>query len=54
MKFLLMPFLFILSACGGTPVELGQVNWERKLEPSLARSEVDRKPIFLLFQEIPG
>lgn len=35
-------------------VELGLVNWQTKLEPALAASAKDNKPVLLLFQEIPG
>lgn len=38
----------------GNPVELGNVNWLRNLEEAQAQSEKEAKPIFLLFQEIPG
>ncbi len=34
--------------------ELGSVEWNRKLEPALARSTTSKKPVMLLFQEIPG
>ncbi|NRB54140.1 MAG: thioredoxin family protein [Saprospiraceae bacterium] len=38
----------------GNPVELGKVNWERKLERGIKAAESQDKPIFLLFQEVPG
>ncbi|MCA9286377.1 MAG: thioredoxin family protein [Phycisphaerales bacterium] len=34
--------------------ELGQVHWSRDLEASLSRAKEEHKPVFLLFQEIPG
>ena len=36
------------------PVELGAVDWERDYERAVARSKKSGKPIFLLFQEVPG
>ncbi len=35
-------------------VELGKVDWERDFEKGLAQSKAQDKPIFLLFQEVPG
>ena len=34
--------------------ELGLVQWKRRLEPALAASAKDSKPVLLLFQEVPG
>lgn len=34
--------------------ELGKVKWERDFEKGLAKSKIENKPIFLLFQEVPG
>lgn len=36
------------------PDELGTVEWIRDFEIGLARSEKESKPVFLLFQEVPG
>jgi hypothetical protein len=36
------------------PVEAGAVVWSRDLDASLKRSKETGKPIFLLFQEVPG
>ena len=36
------------------PEEAGKVAWGRDLEVALAASETDKKPVFALFQEIPG
>lgn len=38
----------------GNPVELGKVNWERKLDKGIKLAQSQDKPIFLLFQEVPG
>ena len=53
MKYLLIFVLLTLNGIAG-PVELGKIDWERKLEPAIEQSSKDTKPIFLLFQEIPG
>ena len=36
------------------PVEIGSVNWNRDLDSALADSKQSGKPVFLLFQEVPG
>ena len=37
-----------------TKSEWGAVNWGRKLEPALDSAEASKKPVMLLFQEVPG
>ena len=36
------------------PVEIGNVAWNRDYEAVLAKSRESGKPIFMLFQEVPG
>lgn len=36
------------------PVETGKVSWERNLDVALKTSKKCGKPVFLLFQEVPG
>jgi hypothetical protein len=36
------------------PVKVGLVRWGRDLEQCLVTSETSGKPVFLLFQEVPG
>ncbi len=36
------------------PEELGKVKWERDFNKGLTKSEKENKPVFLLFQEVPG
>jgi len=36
------------------PEELGKVQWNRTLEEAQKMAIRDKKPIFILFQEIPG
>ncbi len=36
------------------PAELGRVRWERSLDAGLQRAASSDKPVFLLFQEVPG
>ncbi|MFK7773023.1 MAG: VPGUxxT family thioredoxin-like (seleno)protein, type 2 [Saprospiraceae bacterium] len=38
----------------GNHEELGKVVWERDFEKGLAKSKAESKPVFLLFQEVPG
>ncbi|MEM1327853.1 MAG: VPGUxxT family thioredoxin-like (seleno)protein, type 2 [Bacteroidota bacterium] len=48
--FVLLPiFLFAQQ-----PIELGQVTWLRDIDEAQQLSEKEDKPIFLLFQEVPG
>lgn len=47
--------LFLQSpAAAPQPVEYGCVRWEHDLEAGLARATAEHKPVFLLFQEVPG
>lgn len=36
------------------PIEAGRVNWSHDLDAALAASAASGRPVFLLFQEIPG
>jgi hypothetical protein len=36
------------------PVEVGKVKWERDYESALTSAKKSGKPVFLLFQEVPG
>lgn len=36
------------------PIEVGDVNWERDLDTALGASVATGKPVFALFQEVPG
>ncbi len=42
------------SSSKSQPIELGKVNWERDLTAGLSSAENSDKPIFILFQEVPG
>jgi len=59
MKALLVLLLALaLTACGQAkeknPTEIGTIKWSRDLETALKKSKESGKPIFLLFQEVPG
>jgi len=41
-------------ANGANPVEIGAVKWSRDLNASYAKAKETGKPVFLLFQEVPG
>lgn len=38
----------------GNPVEVGVVSWGRDFDSALRSSKASGKPVFLLFQEVPG
>jgi hypothetical protein len=48
--FLTLPFI----ALSQNPVELGDVKWLRDYDKALQESERLDKPVFILFQEVPG
>ena len=58
MKHLIFPLLavFQVVSCNATspPIEAGKVTWGRDLDAALALSKQSDKPVFALFQEIPG
>lgn len=37
-----------------TPVELGAVTWLRNHDRAFAHAREAKRPVFLLFQEVPG
>ncbi len=43
-----------LRPSADAPVELGLVQWGRDLDTALVESASSKKPVLLLFQEIPG
>ena len=49
-----MAWGILASAYSGNPIEVGDVKWGRDYDASLHASEKSGKPIFLLFQEVPG
>ncbi|MCB9285812.1 MAG: thioredoxin family protein [Lewinellaceae bacterium] len=53
------PVLFLCFGCShpglsNTPEELGKVGWLRDFDKGLERASLEGKPVFLLFQEVPG
>ncbi len=36
------------------PPEVGNVNWQQNYAKTLAKAKESKKPIFALFQEVPG
>ena len=36
------------------PIEVGSVNWGRDFDAALSMSAESGKPVFVLFQEVPG
>jgi hypothetical protein len=43
-----------ITTLSAAPVELGTVEWQRDYEKAAAESKKSGKPVFLLFQEVPG
>lgn len=60
MKAILLLSLAILTSCSAdpekhtNPIEVGTISWLRDLPTALASSKTTGKPVFLLFQEVPG
>ena len=45
---------FCTSLFAQQPIELGKVDWLRDMDLAQKQAKEDNKPIFLLFQEVPG
>lgn len=54
MQILAAALIALSAADVRNPVELGRVRFGRELDAGLAAAKRDKKPAFLLFQEIPG
>ncbi|MEO1834730.1 MAG: hypothetical protein ABGZ49_04485 [Akkermansiaceae bacterium] len=59
MRIALLPLTWLICACSAEPpgkqrIELGTVQWQRDHDTALALSAKTGKPVFLLFQEVPG
>lgn len=54
MIYILIMINFIFFSGQGNPTELGDVHWLRSMEEAQVRSKAEKKPILILFQEIPG
>lgn len=57
--YLSLPVFFLLFSCSqpalsSQPEELGKVSWLRDFDKGLERAALEDKPVFLLFQEVPG
>ncbi len=53
---ILMAILMIASSveANENPIEIGSVNWGRDLDKALKISKETGRPVFVLFQEVPG
>jgi len=53
---IIIAILALLTTCSlaGTPIELGKVAWLRDYDKALEQSQKLDKPVFILFQEVPG
>ncbi len=63
MRTIYMPIFFLVSfflfaqertSPKSQPVELGEISWYRDFDLAKSMAEKERKPIFILFQEVPG
>ncbi|BCX47591.1 thiol:disulfide interchange protein [Haloferula helveola] len=57
MKWTLATALIAMCSCSAAPdqpVETGTVRWQRELDAALTASKASGKPVFALFQEVPG
>ncbi|MBK9983541.1 MAG: thioredoxin family protein [Saprospiraceae bacterium] len=54
MIYILMLINLIAYTGPGNPTELGDVHWLRSMEEAQSRSKAEKKPILIVFQEIPG
>jgi len=55
MKFILLILFFPIMLGGqSNPIELGNVHWLRSYDEAKVKSKTESKPIFIIFQEIPG
>jgi hypothetical protein len=59
MRLLTLTFTLLATACSAEEpaaqrIELGTVTWTRDHDAALALSAKTGKPIFVLFQEVPG
>ncbi|MEM9986366.1 MAG: thioredoxin family protein, partial [Bacteroidota bacterium] len=50
------PQIFAASETNGDPdtLELGAVHWRRDFDQALMAAQQSGKPVFILFQEVPG
>lgn len=46
--------LLLTHSAAAEPAELGVVRWERNFEAGIERARSSGRPLFLLFQEVPG
>lgn len=53
-KMIIVALLVSASLTAQQRVELGQVKWERNYDVALEQAKKTDKPVFILFQEVPG
>lgn len=51
---LLFSVALLAQSTKNQPVELGNVTWLRDFDQAMAQSKKTEKPVFMLFQEVPG
>lgn len=51
---LVLVLFFTITLFAQQPIELGKVDWLRDMDVAQQQAKEENKPIFLLFQEVPG
>jgi len=54
LAFAVIGFAIAKDKEGAAAIEVGTVEWGRDLDTALASSKRSGKPVFALFQEVPG
>ncbi|PHN02854.1 VPGUxxT family thioredoxin-like (seleno)protein, type 2 [Flavilitoribacter nigricans] len=54
LTYIFLAFLIPNLSVSQNPVELGKVKWLRNYDQALQESQEQQKPVFILFQEVPG
>lgn len=60
MRLLVLFFILAINATTygddtlNDPIEVGDVQWGRDFDAALKNSAATRKPVLILFQEVPG
>jgi len=54
MYSVILYIISVLFSLHSNPIELGKVNWKRNYDDALQIAKQVNKPVFILFQEVPG
>ncbi len=53
-NLLILQSLHFVAFSQKNPVELGEVQWLRDFDEAVSKAQLEKKPVFILFQEVPG